>query len=128
MGKNKRLYKIADNSAKKIDSAKERAEITADFGLCNTCHHLTFIEYELSGNMGLCMSIYFNGEPMRLTPCKRINKCDHFHPKGQMSLREMKEIALILDLKPQIGFQITEPDYKEIYEVNLGQEDIIADD
>lgn len=91
-----------------LDSRSKQTFVPKDFGLCSVCscffyqktyfdHEKIFCEYYVADNQLLSL------KPSRVDPIK---SCSGFYPTGQMTLKDMASIAIILDpdKKDRIGF------------------------
>jgi hypothetical protein len=71
-----------------------------NFGVCNDCKHLYAAKTEYGTSIGKCfeMNILLRG-------IDNISECTMYSKKGSMSLDDMKEIAIIIDVnKNRVGF------------------------
>ena len=71
-----------------------------DFGICSDCRHLYAAKTEYGTAIGKCfeMNIMLRG-------IDNIKECTMYGKKGSMSLDDMKEIAIIIDVnKSRVGF------------------------
>ena len=71
-----------------------------DFGICSDCKYLYAAKTEYGTSIGKCfeMNIMLRG-------IDNIKECTMYGKKGSMSLDDMKEIAIIIDVnKSRVGF------------------------
>lgn len=85
-----------------IDTKVNR-EVSYDFGLCNKCIHFLFVEYELGSYIAHCQPLY-NNFMIKRTPQHKVLKCNHFHDKGMKTIRELYDMATIINTKEKVGF------------------------
>ena len=86
-----------------VDS-KQNTEVSHDFGLCNKCIHFLFLEYELGDYMAYCQPLY-NDYMLKRTPQQKVLKCNHYHDKGMKTIRELYDMATIINTKEKVGFE-----------------------
>ena len=100
------------NAAGGIGDPEGRGEVPDGYGLCSKCEYM---QYRTTALGDECVSCAYDLEagrvalPIRPRPTDPIVSCSRFHPRGQMSLSDMAEIATIIDIKKHpIGFTGTE--------------------
>ena len=69
------------------------------YGLCSDCNYLITAESEFKILIAKCAEL-----EIKLTSAQPIIKCTKYNKRGQMSLWDMKDIAILIDDKEKIGF------------------------
>jgi hypothetical protein len=87
-----------------IDRELERSsDIPVEFGICSHCERFFYMEYEHGNYEAICMQ---NWEyPRSRNKTRKVCKCSAFVEAGAMSLNDMKELALEINLKEKLGFK-----------------------
>jgi len=70
------------------------------FGICSECSYFEFAESEFRIEFAKCGEFF-----IRRTQNIPIKNCSNFNKKGIMSIRDMQNIAIIIELpKEEVGF------------------------
>jgi ssDNA-binding Zn-finger/Zn-ribbon topoisomerase 1 len=100
------LIESLDIKAKRIDGHREKVP---EFGICSSCGHLNIIKTRLFDRYVWCDN--YESMPVKIRPntVDPITECSRHYPIGAMSLRDMSQIAYIIDVKKrQAGFAAEE--------------------
>lgn len=104
--KENEISKLEFVSASCADSEKRHnKEISHNFGLCNKCIYFIFTEYELGDFIAYCKPGYGNPLLLKRTPKQKVTKCNSFSGRGSISVRELYEMATLINTKDKVGFR-----------------------
>jgi hypothetical protein len=93
--------KIGENLEEKLAS-----KVRSDLGACSTCTFLFYFKRSYGESYEAhCMTQAEDSFlPIKIDHKNPITLCSRYETKGQMSLWNMKEMARIIDIKKQVGF------------------------
>jgi hypothetical protein len=99
------ICKLESVSSTCTDTERRRnREISHDFGLCNKCSYFMFTEYELGDFAAYCRPVY--GYILFKRDAKqKVIKCNSFSDRGTASVRELYDMATLIDTREKVGFR-----------------------
>lgn len=103
--KENEICKLEGVSSTCTDTERRRnREISYNFGLCNKCIYFIFTQYELGDFIAYCKPGYGNTLFKRDVQQKVI-KCSSFLGRGTTSIRELYDMATLIDTREKVGFR-----------------------
>lgn len=103
-GKQQELDSIIESADESSIENRAKREVYEGFGLCGSCTNFCVCETEFEIVQARCSSYIFKKMP--LNSSKPILKCTEYAKRGEMSLFDAKQMAIIIEPKNKVGFEV----------------------
>ncbi len=118
-----KLYDELIETSNSDDLEKYHFKSDSSFGLCHQCTHIQIIKTKYDHVFAKCACDWEQKNEIKPNRVDPIVECSNFYPKGQLRLREMSNIATLIDIKRKkknsnIGFLNNNEDDIEVIITN----------
>jgi hypothetical protein len=100
-----KVISLAESLETSFRSAGEVVEF-AEFGLCKDCGHFIGILTKFDKKFVKCSEITVYG--LKLDSLDPVKSCTCYYKRGQLDIHSMKDMATMIEIRNDLGFQAGE--------------------